>query len=480
MAAEPKKKIEDLLHAYSRKRKEDAGAPLEMHPATRRMLQGEVARLAQEGKSGAEPRRWWAFLLVGPRLAGAVGVFAVLLVGVWVIVQNERGQKSRMAEMTSEAPAPVAGKPLTDERLQAKGDSRAEADAVAEDREERVAKKVEAPQSAAANFGNEVKMQSRDAKDAPAPSAAPDPRNVRLADQLDRESQARLRYDAPADKLGAVTSGDYVAAPDAEKNVRMANEGKANAVGTDRFYQFSESGQVAQTEWAAAVPGSNQPARGLGVTTVDGLSEFKQHDASSPALLRKFVIEETNGKIRIRDEDGSVYEGEVLAKRDADVNTTPALADAASSTPAKEERRDLRRNLDESRVAPRSFRASGVSQRFKQRVVINGELEDGVERLAAVGGKVVSEPTLAKSPAAGSPPSAPQITAPTSGVRSQTDSPRQAESAGIENLYRHSAITGGVGGGSITSTPAFRPATLRARVQVGATNELNLKAVRTR
>ena len=44
MAAEPEKKIEELLQSYSRKRREDAGAPLEMHPATCRMLQGEAAR----------------------------------------------------------------------------------------------------------------------------------------------------------------------------------------------------------------------------------------------------------------------------------------------------------------------------------------------------------------------------------------------------------------------------------------------------
>ena len=41
---EPERKIEKLLRAYAKKRRADAGDPLTLHPATRRLLQGEVAR----------------------------------------------------------------------------------------------------------------------------------------------------------------------------------------------------------------------------------------------------------------------------------------------------------------------------------------------------------------------------------------------------------------------------------------------------
>ena len=44
MPSEPENKIEELLKAYAKKRQEEAGAPFEMHPATRKLLQGEVAR----------------------------------------------------------------------------------------------------------------------------------------------------------------------------------------------------------------------------------------------------------------------------------------------------------------------------------------------------------------------------------------------------------------------------------------------------
>jgi hypothetical protein len=41
---EPERKIEKLLRAYAKKRREDAGDPLKLHPANRRILQGEAGR----------------------------------------------------------------------------------------------------------------------------------------------------------------------------------------------------------------------------------------------------------------------------------------------------------------------------------------------------------------------------------------------------------------------------------------------------
>jgi hypothetical protein len=41
---EPERKIEKLLRAYAKKRRADAGDPAKLHPATRRLLQSEVAR----------------------------------------------------------------------------------------------------------------------------------------------------------------------------------------------------------------------------------------------------------------------------------------------------------------------------------------------------------------------------------------------------------------------------------------------------
>ena len=67
---EPERKIEKLLRAYAKKRRADSGDALKLHPATRNLLHGEVAR--RTPKQSAEDssltiwelfRQQWALLL---------------------------------------------------------------------------------------------------------------------------------------------------------------------------------------------------------------------------------------------------------------------------------------------------------------------------------------------------------------------------------------------------------------------------------
>lgn len=66
---EPERKIEKLLRAFAKKRRADAGDSLKLHPATRRMLQDEVARRHAEAPEEDSVSLWqffrqqWAFLL---------------------------------------------------------------------------------------------------------------------------------------------------------------------------------------------------------------------------------------------------------------------------------------------------------------------------------------------------------------------------------------------------------------------------------
>ena len=66
---EPERKIEKVLRAFAKKRRNAAGVPLELHPAARRMLQAEVARRAKDADDEESTislwqffRRDWAFL----------------------------------------------------------------------------------------------------------------------------------------------------------------------------------------------------------------------------------------------------------------------------------------------------------------------------------------------------------------------------------------------------------------------------------
>ena len=78
MSIEPERPIEKLLRACGQKRRDEAGAPFALHPATRRLLQDEVSRRYAPAKSRPDLfsrvfQQYW------PRLAWG---FAVIAVGV--------------------------------------------------------------------------------------------------------------------------------------------------------------------------------------------------------------------------------------------------------------------------------------------------------------------------------------------------------------------------------------------------------------
>jgi hypothetical protein len=91
MESEPERDIEKQLKAYARKRRQDTGAPLEMHPVTRRMLQGEVAALKPAKSADGSKKLWMRFW---PRLAMAGFIFAMLGIGTWALLVNRPPAKS--------------------------------------------------------------------------------------------------------------------------------------------------------------------------------------------------------------------------------------------------------------------------------------------------------------------------------------------------------------------------------------------------
>lgn len=84
MATDPERNADELLKAYAQKRRAEAGVPAELHPATRKLLQDEVARTFR--KAASEPNAtanrfagWW------PRWAWSGAVVAVVAVAALMI-----------------------------------------------------------------------------------------------------------------------------------------------------------------------------------------------------------------------------------------------------------------------------------------------------------------------------------------------------------------------------------------------------------
>jgi hypothetical protein len=84
MPDDPNRNLEEQLTAWARKRREEAGAPFELHPATRKMLQDEVARTfpKKSDEPAAESAGWWKMFWPRFALAGSLCLAMVILAGI--------------------------------------------------------------------------------------------------------------------------------------------------------------------------------------------------------------------------------------------------------------------------------------------------------------------------------------------------------------------------------------------------------------
>lgn len=97
--------MDDLLKTYAKKRRDEAGAPLDLHLATRKLLQGEVAKL--RSASIQKPRPWFSsWLVYWPQLGAAASVLLILGVGYRVLLQEQ--ESPIVAEQLAKRQAPDA------------------------------------------------------------------------------------------------------------------------------------------------------------------------------------------------------------------------------------------------------------------------------------------------------------------------------------------------------------------------------------
>ena len=84
MPDEPNRNLEEQLAAWARKRREEAGAPFELHPAARQMLQDEIARTfpKKSDEPEAESAGWWKMFWPRFALAGSLCLAMVILAGI--------------------------------------------------------------------------------------------------------------------------------------------------------------------------------------------------------------------------------------------------------------------------------------------------------------------------------------------------------------------------------------------------------------
>lgn len=361
---QPERDIEKLLKAAAEERRRQAGAPFELHPVNRRLLQTEIARQFRQPWSKVSLFFGW-LAAIRPRLAFATFALVLLAGGsLWLVfrLNNPALKDAETVHLALNEPRPEVRKDLAPVAAPA---SPAPAAVVFADK--------------FAGGDNNLATRQREERplSLPAPVAAPPPpsptdRDTSAKLALNYQSDAKLRQLAPAGATGF--GGSPIAATQA-----VADLAKAEAVGAlatapaepptfNLAKVAAERSSVASVEPAAKPAAADQPAMLLGrVTdelkrapqaagpqsgsalarstgdagTASGFSpeffarryglapmakpelaqqftrsafaEKEKQDAvrgpTPPGLLNSFRVETVGGQFRIVDSDGSTYRG---------------------------------------------------------------------------------------------------------------------------------------------------------------------------
>jgi hypothetical protein len=434
MANEPERPIEKLLRAAAKKRRDEAGAAFELHPADRRVLQDEVAR---QFARPLRATRSFSELLgqLWPRFAWGVGLLAVLGVSVWVLKlptghEKEEARLAQNQSMSEAAPAqarrlgsprpPVAAAPPVASAAKMKSaqfasSERAEPAIAAPARERQVESQLLANDRAAGSaasrdeekFALAAAPQPADQRASPRMqvAASSKPSAQGLAEAANGALESRYGYfpkpataaSAPAAPAAAPA---VTAAPETanllalEESAKKKADESGSAVAAYRsLTQVASANRPGAARFAAdslsaAAPETLEEAKGavvaqrfVQVAPRAGLkAAFADQATSGHPVLASFQVEQAGQELRILDGDGSVYRG-YLQLASAARQTRPVKAEApgaarASRAPAEAFEGKDTLGLDLDHVAPQSysFRVAGTNRSLNKKVVFTGNL----------------------------------------------------------------------------------------------------------
>jgi hypothetical protein len=409
---EPERKIEKLLRAYAKKRRAQAGNPLELHPATRRLLQGEIARNTRKPEDEDASMTLWEFFR--QQWAFLLSFVLIIFFGATLFFPALSSAKHKAQKATAMSNLRQIGMAAQMAAEENKGQLPASLDALTN------------------QLGSDIIF-------------------------TDRESGKRFVYIAGGEDIDRLSSNSVLAYSHADKKGRavLFADGRVEVVNGARFFELtnrevhelafakdSARRQLAETpeeitaasgiaaatppipgrlkaednrkelklgDLGIAAPGAGElaanapavPTAGLDRLTMAQKSEVQFASAASHGFLRagasglqnafkntiapaqavpvlvNFQVQQNGSAVRVVDADGSVYDGSLLpgiavAQNEPAPAATPAPPGAA---PAPVERANSIANGDESQTAQNYFfRVTGTNQTLKQNVVFSGNL----------------------------------------------------------------------------------------------------------
>jgi hypothetical protein len=408
---EPERKIEKLLRADANKRRADAGDAFKLHPATRRMLQGEVARQRPK-PAAANSISFWKFFR--ERWAVPFGFALLIFFGVALFLpallkpkinlKSDRamnnlkqvGLAAQIAALNNLGKLPATLDALTNQLVSAD----ALTDTVSGQRFVYVAR--------GANLNA---MRSNDVL-AYAPENDKD-RAVLFADgsvhrvrreefpaltnrtllALSRaESEPVRKSSAPpievATAVPAASPPALAAPPPATETPNLDEANRAPAISPASVSapsaaagEFASAEKSRSLETKKIVPAQNaakfkaELAAGNLQAGANNSQRYRQTAAKMPPVLASFELQQNGSQISVVDRDGSIYHGSLQPLELADdlAKTSAAVKPGASGLLKKDS------DATENGNAPSSaqnffFRVSGANRSLKQNVVFSGNL----------------------------------------------------------------------------------------------------------
>ncbi len=401
---EPERKIEKWLRAYAKKRRGQGGGPFGLHPATRRLLQGEIARKSPAPKDDDDEssslwevfRRDWAFLLgfaaciffvaavffhgfdlgstfkkasateamnhlkdLHSAAQYAAGEHGGKLPATLDDLTNELVTRDTFLDPQSKKPFVFAGAgknlnelPSNSVLAYSPEDKNGRAVLFADGRVTYANKKEFDEITNAANAPliamNNPGMAGAEPSVAPAPAMAPPPADM-ASSALPEEANSSLAIRTP------------IQAP-------MAQAAPASAV---------EMPRVAREEEAQTFASSRQAVESLQNAFKNTISP-----AQKISVLANFQVQQNGNAIRVVDEDGSVYDGSI--------QTDNGISASGGALPAMDKTRETSNVIVETAgsVAPAAsapqqkiqavqnyfFRVTGMNRTLNQTVAFTGTL----------------------------------------------------------------------------------------------------------
>ena len=409
---EPERKIEKLLRAYGKKRRADAGDAFKLHPATRRLLQGEVARRVPKPEDEADSLSLWD--LFRERWAVLAGFALIIFFGAALFMPalSKAKMKSKNVEAMSHlkqigVAAQIAAVdnngrlPATlDALTNTLGSDLALTDTVSGQRFTYVA--------GGANLNG---LQSHDVL-----AYSPEDKKARAVlfadgsvERLRRDefsaltnrgqSALALAENSPSRKLNETPATLALAAPAPAAappvagepagisgivNGAVAPSGRAvsGAVATPGEFASAATSRNATTGGFAeaqkpAVFKSEAPGNSLQFGLNNSQLFVQTKAPKKQPVLESFEVQQNGNAFSVVDRDGSVYNGTVqpvgLALQD-DLSQTKEAADR-SAVLADAAKKDLGlAGNAQSQSQNYSFRVSGANRSLKQNVVFVGNL----------------------------------------------------------------------------------------------------------